>query len=179
MESSRWNMHKKIAIIGCAGSGKTTLAFALQRKLQLPLYHLDQYYWLPHWQRVDLGKFKTIHDQLCDRDSWIIEGSYVKFFPYRAAKADLIIFMDIPRYQCMWYVIKRSFEHWGEVIPGNPDECRQRIISWKFFGFLQWVWTFNKRYNQMILDIIDAERATKKVYVLKSFKEMDEFIRKM
>ena len=42
--------HKKIAIIGCAGSGKTTLAFLLQ-KLNLPIYHLDQYYWKPNWER--------------------------------------------------------------------------------------------------------------------------------
>ena len=43
----------KIAIIGNAGSGKSTLGFELHKKLDLPLYHLDQYYWKPNWQRVD------------------------------------------------------------------------------------------------------------------------------
>lgn len=171
-------MYKKIAIVGCAGSGKTTLALELQKKLQLPLYHLDQYYWLPNWERVELATFKAKHNQLCDEEAWIIEGSYVKFLPYRVQQADVIIYTDLPRYLCMWYVLKRSWNHWGQVIPGNPEGCKQRILSWKFFGFLQWVWTFNKRYRLMILDILDEAKATKKVYILKSFKEMNDFMKR-
>jgi len=167
---------RKIAIIGCAGSGKTTLAFKLQEKTGLPLYHLDQYYWLPNWGRVGPEKFELAHNALCDKDSWIIEGSYVRFFAYRAAKADLIIFMDVPRYLCMWYVLERSFVHWREVIPGNPAGCEQRILSPKFFGFLKWVFTFNKRYRGMILDILEDAKRTKPVYVFTSLKNIDSFI---
>lgn len=67
--------HKKIAIIGCAGSGKTTLAFKLKKKLNLPLYHLDQYYWKPGWGRCDFEIFRKTYDLLCEQDAWIIEGS--------------------------------------------------------------------------------------------------------
>jgi adenylate kinase family enzyme len=58
---------KKIAIIGCAGSGKTTLAFQLHNKLHLPLHHLDQYYWKPNWQRLTLEEFNVIHEALCEQ----------------------------------------------------------------------------------------------------------------
>ena len=44
---------KKIAVIGCPGSGKTYLTFKLYEKLQLPIIHLDQYAWKPGWERVD------------------------------------------------------------------------------------------------------------------------------
>lgn len=63
-------------IIGCAGSGKTTLAFKLHKKLNLPLIHLDQHYWKPGWKRSDLYEFAQIHDNFCQTDKWIIEGSY-------------------------------------------------------------------------------------------------------
>jgi len=66
--------HRKIAIIGCAGSGKTTLGFQLQKKLNLPVYHLDQYYWQPNWERVEFEVFSNAHAGLCEQDEWIIEG---------------------------------------------------------------------------------------------------------
>lgn len=40
----------KIAIIGCPGSGKSTIAKKLHERLNIPLYHLDQYYWLPEYK---------------------------------------------------------------------------------------------------------------------------------
>ena len=41
---------KKIVIPGNSGAGKTTLALQLQQKLNLPLYHLEQLWWLPGWK---------------------------------------------------------------------------------------------------------------------------------
>ncbi len=43
----------KIAIVGNPGSGKSTLAVKLQKILGISLYHLDQYFWKPGWQRSD------------------------------------------------------------------------------------------------------------------------------
>ena len=40
---------KKIMIIGCCGSGKTTLAKKLSNKLNLPLIHLDKLNWRDNW----------------------------------------------------------------------------------------------------------------------------------
>ena len=61
----------KIAIIGNAGSGKSTLALKVSRITGIPLYHLDQYFWKPGWQGPDRDEFEKIHNQLCDRNSWI------------------------------------------------------------------------------------------------------------
>ena len=38
---------KKVIVIGCPGSGKSTFAKALHNKTELPLYHLDMMYWNP------------------------------------------------------------------------------------------------------------------------------------
>ena len=53
----------KIAIIGVPGSGKSTLAFKLHKILHIPLFHLDQYFWQPGWQRPDREE-STIARQL-------------------------------------------------------------------------------------------------------------------
>ncbi len=164
--------HKKIAIIGCAGSGKTTLAFHLQEKLKLPLYHLDQYYWKPGWQRAEFEEFSKIHADLCEQDEWIMEGSYYRLFYWRACHADVIIFLDVPRYKCIWYVIKRSILNFGKIIPGSPKECKQQLFSFKYLEFLHWVWTFNKCYREAIIRELDTFKDEKQVYILKSFREI-------
>jgi adenylate kinase family enzyme len=168
--------HKKITIIGCAGSGKTTVALQLKEKLKLPLYHLDQYYWKPGWQRVGLEAFTEIHDALCKQDQWIIEGSYIKLLPQRARHADVIIFLDVPRYKCLWYVLKRSALNLGKVLPGSSQGCRQRLLSIEFVKFLKWVWDFNKRYRKTILDIMNQFQNTKTVHTLKSPQEINKLV---
>jgi adenylate kinase family enzyme len=40
-------MINKIAIIGLPGSGKSTLAQEIQKKLDLPIYHLDRHMFEP------------------------------------------------------------------------------------------------------------------------------------
>lgn len=163
--------HKKIAIIGCAGSGKTTLAFHLKEKLDLPLYHLDQYYWKPDWVRSEFETFAKIHTELCEQPAWIIEGSYYRLFYERACYADVIIFLDVPRYKCMWYVLKRSVVHWGKIVPGSPKDCKQQLFSFKFLEFLHWIWTFNKRYRAAVMRELTEFHYEKQIYILKSLKE--------
>jgi adenylate kinase family enzyme len=176
----RTTQPKKIMIVGNAGSGKTTLAFALHQKVQLPLYHLDQYYWLPDWQRPDFEVFTKIHAELCARDTWILEGIYFKLLPVRMAHADVIIFLDTPRWLCLWRVIKRAIMYAGHVIPGNPQGCKQNLWSMKFVEFLQWVWNFNDRYRENIIQMLAQEkmRCDKKVYILQSNAQIQAFLNK-
>ncbi|WP_369974648.1 hypothetical protein [Paraliobacillus sp. X-1268] len=52
---------RKIMIIGSGGSGKSTLAKTLGEILDIPVYHLDAYFWKPGWnpiERSELARFK-------------------------------------------------------------------------------------------------------------------------
>jgi hypothetical protein len=112
LEKNGGGISVKIAIIGNGGSGKSTLALVLHKKLNLPLHHLDQYYWNPGWQRVGSEDFERIHRELCDQEQWIIEGVGQRVFAYRFVKADTIIFLDVPTAICLWRVIKRACRWW-------------------------------------------------------------------
>jgi adenylate kinase family enzyme len=171
------NSGELIALLGPSGSGKTTLAFQLKEKLNLHLYHLDQYYWLPNWQRREFEKFKEMHTQLCEEDAWIMEGAYVSVLRERVLHADVVIFLDTPRYVCIWRVLKRAMVNHGKVLPGSPAYCREQILSFKFLHFLKWVWTFNKRYRHMILDILDEFKTEKQIHIFKSPQEITDFIK--
>lgn len=40
---------KRIVVIGCSGSGKSTFSRKLKQVTGNPLHHLDKLYWLPDW----------------------------------------------------------------------------------------------------------------------------------
>lgn len=43
------HLPKKITILGCPESGKSTLAIILSKRFNIPVFHLDLYFWKPGW----------------------------------------------------------------------------------------------------------------------------------
>ena len=87
---------KRILIIGCPGTGKSTLARALAALTHLPLYHLDLI-----WHKSD--KSTITRRELCDKlmtilpqDEWIIDGNYPSTLDMRLKYADTVILLDLP-----------------------------------------------------------------------------------
>ena len=69
----------RIAVIGCPGSGKTTLSNELGRILNRQVAHLDKVLWNPNWEMLPYDERKVIHDGLIAKDNWLIEAQS-KFF---------------------------------------------------------------------------------------------------
>lgn len=92
---------QRIAVIGCGGAGKTTLANALARRLGLPVLHVDGFYWQ---DRPGLGQvestpeqWRRIHAELISGERWVIDGMKVGVLPARLAAADTVVFSTFPR----------------------------------------------------------------------------------
>ncbi|HEV2601038.1 MAG TPA: hypothetical protein VGT41_01950 [Candidatus Babeliales bacterium] len=167
---------KKITIIGNAGSGKSVLARKLHTLFHLPVYHLDQYFWKPNWVMPDLNEFKIVHDELCERDAWIIEGMCLPLLEYRVSQADMIIFLDMPRYLCFWRIFKRFTSYYGQETPSSAKQCPE-AFNWNFLRFLTVVWKFKGQDLPMIKGLLDAYASKKIVYTLQSQGEIDLFLK--
>ena len=169
------NEIKRIAIIGNAGSGKSTLTQKLHTITNLPVYYLDQYFWKPGWVRTDPDEYKKMHDAICDKDSWIIDGINLRVMEYRIQRADMIIFLDMPRYLCFYRIFKRTFKNYGKETASSPKGCPERF-NWEFIKFLKWVWDFNKKYPTAIMELLQKYSDQKQIHVFKSQQEVDAFI---
>ncbi|CAN5215531.1 DNA topology modulation protein [soil metagenome] len=168
------NHLKRIAIIGNAGSGKSTLAKKLHAIFNLPVYHLDQYYFKPNWVKPDPEEYKKNHDSLCDKDEWIIEGINLKLLDYRASHADMIIFLAIPRYKCLWGIFRRAIRYYGKETPSSALGCPENL-RWEFIRCFKWAWDFKKNYHPKIREILQ-QHPDKQIYILKSRKEIDTLV---
>lgn len=166
---------RRVAVIGNGGSGKSTLALQLHAVLGLPLYHLDKYFWKPEWTHPDLAEYKMVHDALCDKEWWIIEGLNMRVIEHRFQRADVIIFLDTPAYICFLRILKRTLTYYGKEAPASAEGCKE-AFNWKFLKFLKWVlWDFAAK-KPALIQLLDVYRVQKPVFILRSSKEVQTFV---
>lgn len=102
----------RLVVVGCSGSGKTTMARALARACDLPHVELDGVNWQAGW--IDLAVhdpdefFRRISDAAAG-ERWVMDGNYTKARAAHWTRATAIIWMDTPRSRVMPQVIWRSF----------------------------------------------------------------------
>lgn len=166
----------KIAIVGNCGSGKSTLACRLHTLLNIPVYHLDQYFWKPNWQEPDRAEFEKIHKNLCDQDQWIIDGMALRFFDYRIQQADAIIFIDKPTYKSLYRVFKRAYINFGNVYFASAKNCPER---WPDLKFLKYIITFKRKQKPYIKRLLNNYKHQKKVFVVTNNTEIDAVIQQL
>ncbi len=169
------SQHKKILIIGSAGSGKTTLSKKLNKKLSLPIIHLDKYYWRPNWQRVSDDEWEKTIKKFSNQKTWIMDGNYSKTIATRLQYADVVIFLDIPRYICLLRVILRRFKIFSNKKRVDiPQDCKERMS----FEFYKWIWNFSKRSRPGILELLEntSKKQKTQVIILKNSTQINEFI---
>ncbi len=110
---------KRVLVIGGPGSGKSTLARRLHGVTGLPLFHLDQFYFRPGWQRTPKAEWKEALRQLAARDEWIMDGCYDSSFHIRMPRADTVIWLDLPRRIAFPRVLRRIALSFGRVRAGR------------------------------------------------------------
>ncbi|QXI40331.1 AAA family ATPase [Pseudomonas xantholysinigenes] len=136
---------RRIVILGNAGSGKSTLARALGERLGVPVVHLDTLFWSPGWVEPQAEVFRAQVREAVAGQAWVCEGNYARrTFDLRLPQADLVIWLDTPRWLCLQRVILRSLRN--RPRPDLPAGCRERLDR-AFLTFLRFVWTFDRDYR--------------------------------
>nr|MDT0656681.1 topology modulation protein [Micromonospora sp. DSM 115978] len=103
----------RIAVIGCGGSGKSTVAGQLAQILGAPLTHLDAIFYDERWNRLPRQEFAVKQEKLVAGGRWIIEGNYADTLAIRLAAADTLIFLDLPAVTCLWGLAQRRWRYRG------------------------------------------------------------------
>ena len=119
-------MTRKIAIIGNAGGGKTTLAQKLGAQLSLPVTHVDSIQFLAGMKIRPHAESIQILNEIEARDAWIIDGfGPLDIIENRFQLADRILFIDLPLWRHYWWCTKRQMQNlWskrGELPPGCDE----------------------------------------------------------
>jgi adenylate kinase family enzyme len=163
---------QRIMVIGSGGSGKSELSRRIGEILAVDVVHLDRVYWRPNWTEPPNDEWKETIEDLVKRETWIIDGNYGGTMEIRAAAADAIIFLDLPRVLCIWRAVKRRIKHPNRTRPDMGEGCPEKIN----LEFLQWIWNFPRDSRPRLLEILRRYEKTKSIYVLKSRHEVEAFV---
>ncbi|MEM9986675.1 MAG: AAA family ATPase [Bacteroidota bacterium] len=166
---------QRIMIIGSGGSGKSTLARRIHGLTGLPLVHLDSHYWLPNWVEMDKASWASKVAELAQGESWVIDGNYGGTMELRLARADTVIFLDMPTGLRLWRVLKRVVTNYGGTRPDMGPDCQEKF-SWQFMSYIA---HYNQTRRPGILKRLAALDPSQRCFILRSPAEVDEFCQQL
>ena len=157
---------KKIIVIGCPGSGKSTFSRALHKLTGLPLYHLDLMYWNDDKTIVDKKIFLDRLNDVLNLDEWIIDGNYISTMESRIQKCDTIVFLDYHVDVCL-DGIKTRVGNKRSDMPWIENEIDQK--------FIKYIERYNLDVRPNVLELLN-KYSDKNIYIFKNRNESNEFL---
>ncbi len=138
---------QRILVLGPPGSGKSTLARRLGARHGLPVFHLDQAFWEPGWVQAPPAAFAAEVERITALPAWIIDGTYTPTLAPRLARAEQVLYLDVPAWLCVLRILLRTAPRLGRVRPDAAAGCRERLDP----AFLRFAWRWNRQSRDRIL----------------------------
>lgn len=117
----------RLVVIGVSGSGKTTFAGHVARKLSLPHIELDALYWEPDWQASSRPVFRGRVQAATAADAWVVDGNYSQSRDIVWSRASHLVWLDYSLPRVMWRVVSRTVRRIfsrQELWSGNRESWR-------------------------------------------------------
>jgi adenylate kinase family enzyme len=143
---------RKICVVGCSGSGKTTFARRLAETLDVPHLELDSIYHQAGWEALATEEFRAKVGGFADQNGWVIDGNYfTQIGDITWDAADSVVWMDPSRLVATERVVRRTLgrvllhkelwngnrENWRDVLSRDPEK-----------SIIAWAWKMHGKYKE-------------------------------
>ena len=160
---------KKIIVIGCPGSGKTTFAERLSKKTGIPLFYLDAIWHKPDRTHIEREEFDKRLGDILALDTYVIDGNYNRTLERRIAECDTVFLFDLPTDVCVSGAISRL---------GKP----RADMPWVDERLDVWLENEIKEFPEKLLppiySLLEKYKDSLDIVVFKSREDADAFLGK-
>ena len=163
----------KIAIIGNAGGGKSTISRRLRDRLKLPLVSIDHMQWKPGWTRVPADEFAEAHARVLREKGWIIDGwGDSSAIEERFRQADTIVLVDYPLWRHYFWTVKRQIGCLFHARIDEPPGCSMLPMTWPL---LKMIWSTEKNAMPRLRQQMTALKSQKRVFRIRTKRDLRNF----
>lgn len=157
---------RKIIVIGCPGSGKSTFSRSLSDKTGLPLYHLDMMYWNTDRTTVEKSVFRERLETVLLKDTWIIDGNYASTMEERMVACDTVFFLDYSSEVCLKGIEARKGKARSDIpwIETDFDE-----------EFIEFIKGYNELQRPRVLELLKKYN-DKNIFIFSDREQADKFL---
>jgi len=132
---------RRVSVVGNSGSGKTTFAAELARRMGAPHLELDSVFHQADWEPLPTEEFRERVAAFTAGDRWVVDGNYSKVLDVVWPRADTVVWLDPPRHRIMRRIVLRTLrrvfsraelwngnrEPWGNLFRVDPEKS---VVAW-------------------------------------------------
>lgn len=171
---------QRISVVGTTGSGKTTLARTLARRMDVPHIELDALNWEPDWKEAPVETFRERVAQAVAAPSWTCDGNYSKLDGIVWRHADTVLWLDYSLAVNLSRLLRRTARrvfNGEECCNGNREQLtrtlsRDSVLLW-FFK------TYRCRRRDYPVMLARPEQAHLTIVRLRSPRQADAWLRRL
>lgn len=171
----------RISVVGCSGSGKSTMARQLSEILGAPHIELDALHWGPDWSAATQEELRDKVLRATSGGAWVVDGNYQsKIGRLVWRQADTVVWLDPSRPRVMWQSLKRTLNRvltGQELWNGNRENWRGFMVWRGDESILRWAWTSYPRIKAHYeAAMADPQNEGLVFHRLRSRKEVARFL---
>lgn len=159
---------KRIMVIGCPGSGKSTFSRKLHTITGIPLFHLDMMNWNANRTTVDKAVFRERLSDTIKKSEWIIDGNYGSTIELRLKECDTVIFLDYPLEVCLEGIKERRGKERTDM-PWVESEDEEDV------EFIEFIKNYNSQSKSQVMELL-GKYSYKNIFIFLNRNEAEEFL---
>ncbi len=155
---------RRVSVVGTSGAGKSTFASSLALVLGAAFLELDAEHHQAGWTPLPAAEFRALVAAAAAGERWVIDGNYGTVQDLVWARADTVVWLDLPRRTVMRRVIWRSLRRAAgrtELWNGNRERWQNFFSLDKEESVIAWAWQTHAsnraRYEAAMADPAHAQ----------------------